>query len=95
MPERPLRVEVARPARKQLERLAPTLRLDVLHEIQALGDNPFPGPPKSKRLVGFKPATYRLRIGDHRAVYRIIDDVIVILAIVARKDLEQIIRRLK
>jgi mRNA-degrading endonuclease RelE of RelBE toxin-antitoxin system len=69
--------------------------LKILQELQALGKNPFPAPPKSKRLVGLKVPTFRLRIGDYRAVYRIIDDVIVILAIVARKDLDRIIRRFK
>jgi mRNA-degrading endonuclease RelE of RelBE toxin-antitoxin system len=69
--------------------------LKILHELQALGENPFPGPPKSKRLVGFKVPTFRLRIGDYRAVYRIIEDVILILALVARKDLERIIRGLR
>lgn len=90
-----MRVEIARPARRQLERLPPNLRLDILHEIQTLGENPFPGAPKSKRLVGFKIATHRLRIGEYRAVYRIIDDAVVILAVVARKDLERIIRGMK
>jgi len=69
--------------------------LKTLHELQALGENPFPGPPKSKRLVGFKVPTFRLRIGDYRAVYRIIENVILILALVARKDLERIIRGLR
>ncbi len=90
-----MRVEVARPAQTQLTKLPPDLRLRILHELQTLGEDPFPGPPKSKRLVGFKVPTFRLRIGDYRAVYRIIEDVIVILAIVARKDLDRIIRGLK
>ena len=90
-----MRVEVARPAQTQLTKLPPDLRLKILHELQALGENPFPGPPKSKRLVGFKVPTCRLRIGEYRAVYRIIDDVILILALVARKDLERIIRGLR
>ena len=90
-----MRVEVARPAQTQLAKLPPDLRLSILHELQALGEDPFPGPPKSKRLVGLKVPTFRLRIGDYRAVYRIIEDVIVILAIVARKDLERIIRGMK
>ncbi len=90
-----MRVEVARPVQTQLVKLPPDLRLKILHELQALGENPFPGPPKSKRLVGFKVPSFRLRIGDYRAVYRIIEDVIVILAIVARRDLDRIIRGLK
>jgi mRNA-degrading endonuclease RelE of RelBE toxin-antitoxin system len=69
--------------------------LRILRELQTLGEDPFPGPPKSKRLVGFKVPTFRLRIGDYRAVYRIIEDVIVILAIVARKDLDRVIRGLR
>jgi mRNA-degrading endonuclease RelE of RelBE toxin-antitoxin system len=90
-----LRVEVARPAQTQLVKLPPDLRLKILRELQNLGEDPFPGPPKSKRLVGFKVPTFRLRIGDYRAVYRIIEDVILILALVARKDLERIIRGLR
>ncbi len=90
-----MRVEVARPAQTQLAKLPPDLHLQILRELQTLGEDPFPGPPKSKRLVGFKVPTFRLRIGDYRAVYRIIEDVIVILAVVARKDLDRIIRGLK
>ncbi len=90
-----MRVDVARPAQTQLDKLSPGLRLKILHELQALGQNPFPGPPKSKRLVGFKVPTFRVRIGDYRTVYRFIEDVIVILAIVARKDLDRIIRGLR
>ena len=90
-----MRVDVARPAQTQLAKLPPDLRLKILRELQALGEDPFPVPPKTKRLVGFKVPTFRFRIGDYRAVYRIIDDMILILAIVARKDLDRIIRGLK
>jgi mRNA-degrading endonuclease RelE of RelBE toxin-antitoxin system len=39
--------------------------------------------------------TFRLRIGDYRAVHQIIEDVITILAIVGRKDLDRILRGLR
>lgn len=90
-----MRVEVARPAQSHLSKLPPDVRLKILQELQALGKDPFPGAPKSKRLAGLKVPTFRLRIGDYRAVYRIIEDVIVILAIVARKDLDRVIRSFK
>ncbi len=67
----------------------------ILTSIKGLEIEPFPPPPKGKRLVGMKPATYRLRIGDYRVIYRETDSDLVILSVIHRKDLETEIKKMK
>ncbi len=46
-----------------------------------------------KRLTGIVPPLYRLRVGDYRAYYRIVNDHVVVLAILHKKDSERWLRR--
>ena len=47
-----------------------------------------------KRLQGFETPTYRLRIGDYRAIYRIRGAVVVALRIIHRSELDRALRDL-
>ncbi|MDD5222545.1 MAG: type II toxin-antitoxin system RelE/ParE family toxin [bacterium] len=67
----------------------------ILTSIKGLETEPFPPPPKGKRLVGMKPATYRLRVGDYRVFYREMESDLVILSVINRKDLETEIKKMK
>jgi len=61
------RVEIATRARRDLERLAPSV-LERVHPIlTALGGDP--RPVGSQKLVGLE--AYRIRVGDHRIIYEI------------------------
>jgi mRNA interferase RelE/StbE len=58
-------IEIARDARKELERLPTQIQIRISKAILALEENPFPhGCKKLKNRDGF-----RIRIGDYRVLY--------------------------
>jgi mRNA interferase RelE/StbE len=58
-------IEIARDARKELERLPTQIQIRISKAILALEENPFPhGCKKLKSRDGF-----RIRIGDYRVLY--------------------------
>lgn len=57
--------EIARDARKELERLPTQIQIRISKAILALEENPFPhGCKKLKNRDGF-----RIRVGDYRVLY--------------------------
>jgi mRNA-degrading endonuclease RelE of RelBE toxin-antitoxin system len=87
-------VELSKTAERQLHKIPAQERLGILNELSALSSNPLPPFPKCKKLVGIKPATYRLRIGNYRAIYRIYQNKIAILVVIDRKELERETKKL-
>ena len=58
-------IEIARDARKELERLPAQIQIRISKAILALEENPFPhGCKKLKNRDGF-----RIRVGDYRVLY--------------------------
>ena len=58
-------IEIARDARKELERLPAQIQIRISKAILALEENPFPhGCKKLKNRDGF-----RIRVGDYRILY--------------------------
>jgi mRNA interferase RelE/StbE len=58
-------IEIARDARKELERLPTQIQIRIGKAILALEENPFPhGCKKLKNRDGF-----RIRVGDYRVLY--------------------------
>jgi mRNA interferase RelE/StbE len=58
-------IEIARDARKELERLPTQIQTRITKAILALEENPFPhGCKKLKNRDGF-----RIRVGDYRVLY--------------------------
>ena len=90
-----MKIQIARHAASALKKIPAETRMAILTSIKGLETEPFPSPPKGKRLVGMKPATYRLRVGDYRIVYREIESNLVILTVIHRKDLETEIKKIK
>ena len=86
-------VSVSKPASEQLEDLPAKVRLPLLRKIQALGESPFPRGTTIKRLKT-RPALYRLRHSDYRAVYRIKGKNVEVLEIVHRRELDMAVRRI-
>ncbi len=82
------RIELSGGAERDLEQLPREVQRTVLLEVQRwLTTRPFQErKTRLKRLTGFIPSLYRLRIGDYRAYYRIIADRVVLLAILHKKD---------
>ena len=87
------RIEVTPRAAKDLNALAVRERQRVADQIDALRTDPRPqGCRKLKGREDF----YRIRVGDHRVVYRVEDEVLLILIVRVgdRKEIYDIIRRL-
>ncbi len=87
------RIEVTPRALKYLKALPTRERQRMADQIDALGNNP--RPQNCKKLKG-REDFYRIRVGDYRVVYRIEDDVLLILIVRIgdRKEIYEIIRRL-
>jgi len=66
--------------------------------LEALGHlktEPFPAPPKGKKLRGLNGMFWRLRVGAYRIVYRPIEsNTLFILRVIPRRELERVLRGL-
>jgi mRNA interferase RelE/StbE len=82
-------------ASDDLDAIPDKLRIQIISDIQSLTAWPFPSGIKIKKLKGFKPPLYRLRAGDFRVLYRIDITNIIVMRVIARKELEKIIKRIK
>lgn len=82
-------IDFAPKAERQLAKFDPPTRLQILTDLLSLKEDPYPPPPKGKKLKGFKDPTYRFRSGDYRAIYRVFGSKIVIGSVFHRKDLER------
>lgn len=67
-----------RPAEKQFRRLPEEVRRQLGHRVSALAENP--RPEDSRKLEGTHDC-YRLRQGDYRLIYTIIEDRVVVLVL--------------
>lgn len=63
-------------ARKYLEKMPAQWQLRVLQKVELLAGNPYTDNNNVTKLVGRD--AYRLRVGDFRVIYSIMDDVLVI-----------------
>jgi len=89
------KVRLLKGAQKDLESLEPALRLQVLTKLNVLETDPLPrGKSSIKILRGFRPPLLRLRAGDFRVVFRLLQNTVEVLAVVNRKDLIRTLERL-
>lgn len=70
-------------------------RAQIVSDIKRLYDNPLPTGVNIKKLKGFNPPLYRLRSGDYRVLYRIEGQVVTIMRVIDRKELERTIKRIR
>ena len=89
------RIELTRAAARDLDRLPKSSRDQVLADIWTLERDPVGSPPRVKRLRGFRIPLHRLRSGDYRVLYRLDADVVTVMRIVDRKDLERQLRQVR
>jgi len=89
------RVELARSAARRFERAPRLERRRLERAIDALARNPRPSVKLVKAIQGTKDRFLRMRVGDYRILYEVVDAdrVVLILGIVQRKDLEQWLRQ--
>ncbi len=62
---------LAKPAERDLKRLSPETFDRILEKIRALADEP--RPPGCRKLSGTE-RDYRIRVGDYRVLYEILDE---------------------
>jgi mRNA interferase RelE/StbE len=87
------RLKVERQAFEQLQKLPQPSRTRVTEAVLALEEDPFPPGKKWKRLEG-SGGLLRLRVGDYRVLYEVLNEEVHVLAIVPRRDIERWLRRL-
>lgn len=85
-------VALAPRALRDLNRLPREAAVGILDDLRLLRETPWPDPPKVKKLRGHD--LYRLRTGEYRSVFEIREARVVVLRIVARKELERVLRAL-
>lgn len=79
------RLELTKTAQKKLKKLDTQTLNKLLPKIESLKDNPFPS--GVKKLVTAD--GYRIRVGDYRIVYDVLEDLVLvkILKVGHRKDI--------
>lgn len=71
-------VEYDTPARKQLSKFDPSIRLRILKTVDALAADPRGPQPQMKALKGDGAGAYRLRVGEYRVVFDLFDHELVV-----------------
>jgi mRNA interferase RelE/StbE len=71
------RIELRPAAVRALEKLDPAVRRRLQGAIALLGEDP--RPPASRRLQGRD--AWRVRVGDHRIIYTVEDDVLLVVVV--------------
>ena len=92
---RNFRLQLTKSAGDDLDSVSADEREKILKDIKSLSANPLSFGINIKKLRGFKPPLYRLRSGDHRVLYQLQGDIVTIMRVIDRKDLEKIIKRIK
>ncbi len=78
-------IRFAESAARSLRRLPAGVRDRIAVKIEALANNPYP--PGTRKITG-EEHSYRIRIGDYRVVYDVLEDAVVVMVLRAghRKD---------
>ena len=81
-------VELTTAAAREVRKLDPHIRRRILSAITALQTDPRPA--GVKKLSGYDDA-WRIRIGDYRALYEIVDDTVLVTVfrVAHRRDVYQ------
>jgi len=78
-----MKIFIRKSAIKDLKKIEINLRNSLHEAIQKLSE--FPNLPNVKKLTNFEPA-YRLRSGDYRILFDVIEDTVYIGRVLPRKD---------
>ena len=83
-------VEFTAAAQRDLKKLDPQVKFQLLKAFAVLSQAPYPGAtPRIKLLVGISPRHYRLRIGDYRVIYRIEGTIMLVVRVAHRREAYQ------
>lgn len=91
----PFSIEVSDHAQRDIQTLPEAIARLMLQEIRVrLTAAPYREiKTRIKRLTGFTPPLYRLRVGDYRVYYRIIPSRVIVLAALHKKDSDRWLKR--
>lgn len=78
-----MEIRIRRSAIKDLKRISPEYKSKIPKKILSL--NNFPDVRNIKKLTNFEPA-YRLRVGDYRILFDVVDNCIEIGRVLHRKE---------
>jgi mRNA interferase RelE/StbE len=80
-------VEFTPAADRDLKRLDPAIRAQLLRASTILSHSPLPGQgDRIKLLVGVTPRHFRLRVGDYRIIYRIEGRRVIVVRVAHRRE---------
>jgi mRNA-degrading endonuclease RelE of RelBE toxin-antitoxin system len=88
-------LEIDELAAQDLEGLSPKVAERVVERLVELEESATPRGDTIKTLQGFKIPTLRFRIGEYRAVFRVVDDRVVILRVIHRSGLDRTLKKLR
>ena len=84
-------LEFARQANREFDRLAVAIQRRLRRRIDQLSDDPLPS--SARKLSGFE-SYYRIRVGDYRVIYEIVQERGVVM-VVAVQHRSRAYRRLR
>lgn len=85
-----MRIELQPRAYKDLEKFPIGIREQIVDDIEIWSVTPWPGAPAVKKI---KKTLYRLRSGGYRVIFEKEKNIVIILRIVDRKDLERMLQK--
>lgn len=74
----PYTVELSPAAQRQIRKLAPPVQRRIIQRLEGLAA--LPRPPDARKLAGAEDL-YRVRSGEYRIIYQIVDERLVILIV--------------
>jgi len=78
-----MKIEIRKSAIKDLKHIAEPFKNKIHNKILELSD--FPNIQNIKKLTNFEPA-YRLRVGNYRILFDVLDDTIIIGRVLHRQS---------
>lgn len=88
-------VKLSKRCLNTVDKLPHDTALEITRKVKMLEIAPLPaGKTRIKKLKGFTPPLYRLRIRDRRVLYRITGNDVILLTVVDRKELEKELKKL-
>lgn len=90
-----MRIELSPAAQRDLKKLERPVREELLEAIEGLGNDPKPDGYLRRKVAGVSPDLYRLKMGSWRILYELEEGLVYVVGVVARKDLERRLRKLR